>query len=123
MASSKILGVCIVKISGKKYRTVPDSVELDFGGYEITAETADDEIHFRAGPLQASMLKCEFLHKADTDIKALNELDDKLVEVECKDLGLTYSLPNASRTGPPISTSSSNGHIKFQCQGKPVPGL
>lgn len=123
MASKKILGACIVKISGQKFNTVPDSVELDFGGYEVTAETADDEIHFRNGPKVAAMVKCEFLHKASTDIKFLNEVDDKLIEIECLDLGLTYSIPKGTRTGPPIGTSSANGHIKWQAQGNPVPGL
>jgi hypothetical protein len=120
----KILGSCVVKVDGQTYLTVPDSVELGIGGYNRTVETADNSIHYRNGPLVASSLGCEFLHSANTDLKKLNDLVEGLVEI-ITDVGngITYTIPNATRTGDPISTSSSNGRIRFQCNGDPVPGL
>ena len=118
----KILGTCIVKIDGAKYKTVPDSVVLGFGGREVFAEAADDTIQYREGPLMPSTLECEFQHTANTDVRKLNEATDVLIEIETN-LGLTYTMPGARRTGPPITTSSSNGRIKFQASGDPVPGL
>lgn len=120
----KILGTVIVKVNGQNYKTVPDSVEISFGGFARTAEVADNTVNHRDGALVPSKLTCEFLHTEKTDIAALNDLIGGLVEA-VTDIGggITYSIPNATRTGDPVSTSSSNGRIKFQCEGDPVPGL
>ena len=118
----KVFGSSIVVVDGKRYNTVPDSVELGFGGRNREAVVADDQVHHRDGPLVPSMLTCEFLHTASLDIKALNDLVGGMVEV-ITDIGVTYTIPNATRTGDPIGTSSSNGRIRFQCQGNEVPGL
>lgn len=120
----KVLGTCIVKVDGQLFKTVPDSVELMFGGFSRTAEVADNTVNHRDGPLVPSKMTCEFLHTEKTDIKKLNDLVGGLVEV-VTDIGggITYTIPNATRTGDPISMSSSNGRIKFQVEGDPVPGL
>lgn len=120
--SKKVAGNYKVKINGQLFKTVPDSVTLGFGGHEVFAEAADDTICYREGPLMPSSLECEFLHTAATDIAFLNNLKDALIEIETN-LGLTYSMPNARRTGPPIRTASSNGRISFQASGDEVPGL
>ena len=120
----KILGTCIVKVDGAQFKTVPDSVELSIGGFNRVVETADNEIHYRNGALVASKVTCEFLHNEKTDLKKLNDLEEGMVEI-VTDMGngITYTIPKASRTGEPITTSSSNGRIKFQAEGSPVPGL
>ncbi len=120
----KILGSCVVKVDGISFLTVPDSVEISFGGRAREAVVADDDVHYRDGPLVPSMLSCEFLHSANTDIKKLNDLVNGLVEcITDIGSGITYTIPNATRTGLPIKSSSSNGRIAFQCEGKEVPGL
>lgn len=119
---SKFVGSGKVKINGQLCKTVPDSIELMFGGHERTAESADDTVCTKDGPLVPSMLNCEFLHTKALDIKMLNDLEGATIEIEFNN-GITYVMPNASRTGPPIKTSSANGRVPFQAQGDEVPGL
>ncbi len=118
----KVFGSSIVKIDGALFKTVPDSVELMFGGRNRTAEVADDTVNHRDGPLVPSRLTCEFLHTEKTDIAKLNDLVGGVIEI-ITDIGTTYTMPNATRTGDPIMTSSSNGRIRFQAEGDPIPGL
>ncbi len=121
--TKKILGVCIVKIDGAKFKTVPGTTTLGFGGRMRTTEVADDTIQYKEGALFPAYMECEFQHTAGTDITKLNDLLGGLVEIETDLPGITYTIPNATRVGEPISTTDSNGHIRFRVEGDPVPGL
>lgn len=121
--TKKILGVCIVKIDGAKYRTVPGTTTIGFGGRNRTTEVADETIQYKDGPLMPAFVETEFQHTAGTDIRKLNDLVGGLVEVETDLENITYTIPNATRVGEPIQASDSNGHIKWRAEGDPVPGL
>lgn len=118
----KILGVCTIKVDGALYKTVADSVELMIGGRARKSVVGDETVNYQDGPLVPSKLTCEFLHTNKSDLKKLNDFVEGMLEIET-DIGVTYTMPNASRTGDPVSTSSSSGRIKFQAEGDPVPGL
>lgn len=120
--TKKILGVCIVKIDGAKYRTVPGTTTIGFGGRSRSTEVADETIQYKDGPLMAAFVETEFQHTAGTDITKLNNCVGALVEIET-DINVTYTIPNATRVGEPIQSTDSNGHIKWRAEGDPVPGL
>lgn len=118
----KVLGSCYLKIDGQLYKTVPDSVEITFGGREVTAMPADETIVFQEGPLVPSMIAAEFLLTEKFDVKKINELSGATIEV-ITNIGVSYVMPKASRTGAPISAASGTGRVRAQFQGDPIPGL
>jgi len=116
---AKFLGNVKIKIDGQLVKTVPDSVEVDFGGYARADQMADDTFNYNAKPI-ASMLEFEGLVTTDTSISALNDLEQGTVEVITDLPGITYKMTNATRMGDAIKVSSSSGRFRMQVKGDPI---
>lgn len=112
---SKAIGSAKCKVKGQYCKTVPDSVELNYGGEERTAVIADDTFNYRSVPVPAN-LKVKFLHIEKTKVKMLNDLEEDVIEIEF-DNGVTYTLEQATRIGSPLTTSSSDGQIAAEFSG------
>jgi hypothetical protein len=103
-----------------KYKTVRRFGRAHVRRAQPEVDGGDETVNYQDGPLVPSKLTCEFLHTEKTDIKKLNDLVEGMIEIET-DIGITYTMPNASRTGEPIGTVSGSGRIKFQAEGDEVP--
>lgn len=116
---AKFLGNVKVKIDGELVKTVSDSVELDFGGFERADQMADDTFNYSEKPI-ASMLEFEGLVTTETSISKLNGLTAGTVEIITDLAGVTYKMTNATRMGEAVKVSSSTGRFRMQIKGDPI---
>jgi len=116
---SKFLGNAMVKINGKLIKTVPDSVEIEFGGFERSEMMADNTFNYNEKPVASKVsLKCIVTSK--TDVKVINELAEGTVEVITDIPGKTWTQTAATRMGSPVSITSSDGQLKVEFMGDPI---
>jgi hypothetical protein len=118
---AKVLGNVKLKINSKLVKTVPDSVELMVGGYQVTAEIADDTVNQRNSKLMPASVKFEGLVTVDFDMKTLNELTGATVEIISDVAGQNYVITEAFRSGDPVTVSSSSGRFSMLIEGNPCP--
>lgn len=116
---AKFLGNVTIKVDGVSVKTVPDSVEVEFGGMTRKSQMADNTFNYSETPAP-SKVTFKILHTQKTGIKALNELADGLIEI-CTDLGgKIYKQTSATRMGAPIKTESGSGQITVETEGDPI---
>jgi hypothetical protein len=118
---AKVRGNVKLKINSKLVKTVPDSVDLSVGGYQVTAEVADDSINQRNAKLMPASVKFEGLVTAGFTMKILNELTGATVEIISDVPGQSYLIVDAFRSGDPVTISSSNGRFSMLIEGNPCP--
>jgi len=116
---SKFLGNAMVKVNGKLVKTVPESVELEFGGFERASMMADNTFNFHEKPIP-SKLSFKIIVTSKTDVKTINELDGGTVEVITDVPGKTWTQTAATRMGPPVKISSGDGQMTVETEGDPI---
>ena len=87
---SKFLGNAMVKVNGKLVKTVPDSVEVEFGGFERSEMMADNTFNYQEKPI-ASKVTFKCIVTSKTDVKVINELAEGTVEVITDIPGKTWT--------------------------------
>lgn len=116
---SKFLGNAMVKINGKLVKTVPDSVELNFGGFMRESVMADNTFNFHEKPAPAK-LTFKALVTSKTEEKVINELESGTIEVLTDIPGKSWTLTSATRMGDPVSVSSGDGQFTVEIEGDPI---
>lgn len=116
---AKFLGTAKIKINGGLVKTVPGSVELEYGGKTRESVMADGQFNFNEKDVPTK-LSFKMLHTSKTQMKKVNELADGMVEVET-DIGKTYTITSAARMGDPIKTKDSDGQVDVSIEGDPIP--
>lgn len=112
------LGSAKVKVNGQLVKTLPDSVEVDFGGDQVTDQMADDQYNSSSKPMN-SIVTFKILLTPKTPLKLINGLKEGQVEVIC-DIGVTYLQTRATRSGAPIKATSADGTVTVQTSGDPI---
>jgi hypothetical protein len=116
---SKFLGNAMVKINGKLVKTVPDSVELDFGGFQRESVMADNTFNFHEKPAP-SKLSFKILVTSKTDVKVINELEAGTIEILTDIPGKEWTQTGATRMGDPIKIMSGDGQATVETEGDPI---
>lgn len=118
--AKKIMGNVLLKIDGQLVKTIPGSVEIEFGGFEREEVMADGQFHYRETPI-ASRVTAKLAVTEKTDIRKINNLAEGMVEV-VTDIGggLTWTQSSATRMGEPVKASSSDGQMDFMSAGDPI---
>jgi Phage tail tube protein len=116
---SKFLGNAMIKINGKLVKTVPDSVELNFGGPMRQSVMADNTFNFNEKPAP-SKLTFKVLVTSKTDVKVINELESGTVEILTDIPGKEWTQTGATRMGDPVSLSSGDGQMTIETEGDPI---
>jgi hypothetical protein len=116
---SKYLGNAMVKVNGKLVKTVPDSVELEFGGFERASMMADNTFNFHEKPMP-SKLTFKALITSKTEEKVINELEGGTVEVITDIPGKSWTQTSATRMGPPVKVTSGDGQMTIETEGDPI---
>lgn len=115
---SKYVGTAMVKINGQLVKTVPKSVELNFGGATRTTTMADNTMNFSEEPTP-SKLTFKALVTSQTDEKMINDLVNGTVEI-IADVGKSWTMTSALRSGDPVSMSSNDGQLSVEISGDPI---
>lgn len=109
----------MIKVNGKLVKTVPDSVELTFGGPMRQSVMADNTFNFNEKPAP-SKLTFKMLVTSKTEEKVINELEGGTVEILTDIPGKEWTQTSATRMGDPVTVSSSDGQITVETEGDPI---
>jgi hypothetical protein len=109
----------MIKINGKLVKTVPDSVELNFGGPVRQSVMADNTFNFNEKPAP-SKLTFKVLVTSKTDVKVINELENATVEILTDIPGKQWTQTGSTRMGDPVSLSSGDGQMTIETEGDPI---
>lgn len=113
---SKITGRVFVKLNGALQRSKPGAV-LDPGGFARTAVIGHEVYGYSEEPRQ-SRVEFTLAHSRETDILALRDLTDALVEFET-DTGRKYVIGGAWVAEPPRLTGG-QGDVTVVLEGPPA---
>ena len=108
----------IVKINGQKVNTVQGSVEVEFGGLERTEKMADNQFNYME-TATPSKVTFKALVTPKTPMKLLNELADGQLEI-ITDIGVTHLQTSATRMGPPIKMTTTDGELSVEVGGDAI---
>jgi hypothetical protein len=111
-----VTGIIKVYINGELHRT-KEGEALSFGGKEKTAQVGHALYGF-SSKFAPAEIEFTIAHMADTDVIALNEVDDASVRF-VTDTGVAYLITNANVTSPAKLTGG-EGDCEFTMQGDPA---
>lgn len=96
-------GTSWIRVNSQLKRTKPGTVDFNPGGFERASQAADNKPHvgFTKKPVGCT-LSCTLIHMSDTDMAALNAIEDATIELET-DSGKVYQITGSSAAPPQLT--------------------
>lgn len=113
----QVTGVVFVFINGEIQRSKEGS-KLNTGGWERTAHMTGPIFHGHSKKPVPATIEYTGSHMADTDLEALNNLEDATVRFET-DTGTVYIVTKAATTKPTELTGG-EGEFSVEISGAPA---